>query len=124
MAVDEVRQRRTDGDWGRTASVAGTVAAIGLCLQSLLFSLDASVLRGNPPFQETPAGRAADLATFFAARAERQHDLLWNIVLRDVLGPVAAVALIVLTYAVVRAHGGGRAGPQVWGLVPSVGGLV
>jgi hypothetical protein len=123
VAVDEGRQQRTDGDWGRTASVAGAVAAVGLCLQTLLFFLDASVLPGNPPFRETEAGRAADLATFFAARAERQHDVLWNIVLRDVLGPVAAVALVVLTYAVVRARGGGRVMPQVWGLVLSVGAL-
>ncbi len=123
MAVDGVRQQQTDGDWGRTASVAGTVAAVGLCLQSLLFFLDASVLPGNPPFRETDAGRAADLATFFAARAERQHDVLWNIVVRDVLGPVAAVALVVLTYAVVCARGAGRVGPQVWGLVLSVGAL-
>jgi hypothetical protein len=124
VVVDEVRRQRTEGGWGRTASVAGTVAAVALLAQSLLFFLDTSVLPENPPFQETDAGRAADLARFFVARAERQHDVLWNIVLRDVLGPVGAVALVVLAYAFVRARGGGRPAMHVFGLVLSVGALL
>ncbi len=123
MAVEEAQQQ-TAGEWGRVASVAGAVAATGVCLQAVLFLLDASVLPGSPPFRDTPAGRDADLAAFFGARAARQHDVLWDIVLRDIAGPVASVALIVLVYAVVRARGAGRAAPQAWAIVLSVGALL
>lgn len=63
MVVEEVRQQRTDGDWRRTAFVAGWSAAVGLSLQSLLFFLNGNVLVANPPYQQTDAGRDADLVT-------------------------------------------------------------
>jgi hypothetical protein len=125
MAVDSVDIRAREAGWGRVALLAGTISGIGLLAQTVLFLLDASgVLPGIPPFRETGAGRDEDLAAFFIAFAERQHDVAWDIVLRDVLGPIAAVALIVLARALVHLRGAGRAGPQVWALVFGVGALL
>jgi hypothetical protein len=125
MALDEdVATGRVDG-WRRAAAVAAVVSAVGLFAQTVLFLLDAGgILPGSPPFRSTDAGRGEDLARFFVARLERQHDLAWNIAVRDVLGPIAAVALIVLARAFVRLRGEGRAGVECWALVFGVGALL
>jgi hypothetical protein len=85
-------------------------------------------LRDAPPMPDLAQGLAdeqlEDLAAFFAAKAQRQHDVLWDIVLRDVLGPVAMLALVVLAYAVVRTRGEHRAAPQAWALVLGAGALL
>lgn len=125
MALDEdVETGRLDG-WRRAAAVAALVSALGLLAQTILFLIDAvGILPGSPPFRLTDAGRGEDLARFFVARLERQHDIAWNIALRDVLGLIAAVALLVLARAFVRLRGEGRAGVESWALVFGVGALL
>ncbi|MFW3168872.1 hypothetical protein [Geodermatophilus sp. CPCC 206100] len=93
MAVDEGELRESRQKWGRVALLAGAVSAATLFAQTLLFLIDAvGILPGGPPFRETGAGRDEDLAAFFVGVAERQHDVAWNIALRDVAGPIAAIA--------------------------------
>jgi hypothetical protein len=111
--------------WGRTALIAGVVAAAGLFLQSLLFILDATgILPRAPEFQETGNGFDKDLATYYAAFFEHQHDIAWNIAIRDTLGPVASIAMIVLALALTRVRGDGRPRLEVWTTVFAVGALL
>jgi hypothetical protein len=125
VAVVEVDARDGAGAWGRTGLVAGAIAAVGQLVQSVLFVLDATgVLGSAPPFRETGAGRDQDLATFYVAFFEHQHDIAWNIAIRDTLGPVSYVAMIVLAASLVRLRGRGRPGAAVWGLVFGVGALL
>lgn len=86
--------------WGRVGAVAGYVAGAGILGQTSLFLLDATdALADSPEFVETGDGRMQDVATFYAALFERQHDIVWNIILRDIVGPVAFVALLVAALA-------------------------
>lgn len=125
MAVEEKSTADGVQAWARTALVAGVISAVGLFVQTLLFLIDAAeILPGSPPFRETSAGRDRDLATFFIGYFERQHGIAWDIAIRDTIGPVAAIALLVLARALVHVRGQGRAGPQVWALVFGVGALL
>lgn len=111
--------------WGATAFRVGVISGVCLLLQTALFLADAGgILPSGPDYQETAAGRGEDLATYYVAYFERQHDVFWSIALSSVLGLVAATALIVLALALVRLRGRGEPGPQVWALVFSVGALL
>jgi hypothetical protein len=86
--------------WGRVGAVAGYVAGVGILAQTTLFLLDATdVLADSPEFVETDAGRVQDLAAYYAAYFDRQHEIGWNIMLRDAVGPIAFVALVVAALA-------------------------
>jgi hypothetical protein len=124
VAVSEAEREQTSA-WGRTAFLAGVISAVGLFLQTALFFLDATgTLPFSPDYHETGAGRGEDLATYYVALFERQHDIVWDVALRDTIGPVAALALMVLALALVRLRGHGRPGPAVWGLVFAIGALL
>jgi hypothetical protein len=125
VAVSEAERETPTASWGRTAVLAGAISAVGILLQTGLFLLDATgILPFSADYQETGAGRGEDLAAYYVALLERQHDIVWNIALRDTFGPVAALALMVFALALVRLRGRGRAGPSVWALVFSVGALL
>jgi hypothetical protein len=111
--------------WGATAFRAGVISGACVLLQTALFLIDAvGILPSGPEYQETGAGRGEDLAAYYVAYFERQHDVVWSIALSSVLGVVGAIALIVLALAVVRLRGQGRPGPQAWASVFSVGALL
>lgn len=87
--------RRRPG--ARTALVSGLVAAAGLALGTVLYLLDElDILASAPRFRSGGADREAELAANTVAYLERQHDVWWDIALRDTLLPVAFVALIAL----------------------------
>ena len=88
--------------WVRVALVAGWVAGVGLVLQTGLFLLDAAnVLADQPEFVRTEAGAELDRAQYYADYFDRQHSILWDIVVRDTVGPVAFLALAIWALAVV-----------------------
>lgn len=90
-----------DVAWNRIGRNAGYLAGGAVFLTTLLFLLDATgILAPNATFRETGSGRLQDLATYFAALFERQHQILWDIALRDTLGPISDVGLIVLVLAI------------------------
>jgi hypothetical protein len=125
VAVSESEREQTTTAWGRTAFLAGVISAVGLFLQTALFFLDATgILAFSADYRKTGAGRGEDLATYYVGLFERQHDIVWDVALRDTIGPVAALALMVLALALVRLRGHGRPGPAAWGLVFAVGALL
>jgi hypothetical protein len=125
VAVEEGGTRQDVQVWGRTALLAGVIAGVGSFLQALLFLIDAAgIVPSSPDFRESGNGLDKDLATFYVAFFERQHDIAWNIALRDTVGPVASVAMIVLAWTFVRVRGRGRPRAEVWALVFAVGALL
>ena len=92
--------------WGRVARASGWSAGIALLTSTLLYLLDATdVLAPSPVFHRTAAGVQADVARWYVAFFHRQHDILWSVVVRDLLGPAGFVALTVLAVAAVRLTG-------------------
>ena len=74
----------------------------------------------NPEYTETSAGRAQDLADYF----EHQHTILWDIAVRDTLGPIGFLALMVVGVAVMNVVGPRRLEAQLLVLFFVVGGLL
>lgn len=90
--------------WSRVALIAGWVAGVGLVLQTVLFLLDAAnVLADEPERRRTAAGAEVDRAQYYQDYFDRQNSILWDIVVRDTVGPVAFLALAVWALAVVAA---------------------
>jgi hypothetical protein len=125
-------QQRPGGDrgandvrtWARIGQVAGYVAGGGFFLGTLLFLADASdVLASSPQFQATPAGLLQDDANYFAAFFAHQHQILWDIALRDGLFPLAYLALVVLAVALTSLVDARRPDARLMTLFFLVGGI-
>lgn len=111
--------------WAGVARFTGLVAASCFFGQTILFLADASGLLGeNPTYTETAAGRARDLADYYVAYFEHQHTIVWDIAVRDTLGPIAFLALMVLGVAVMNMVGPRRSEAQLLVLFFVVGGLL
>jgi len=104
MAAEGDSAAADAASWGRVAWVAGWLAGVGLVIQTGLFVLDAAhVLAPEVEFRRTGAGAEVDRAQYYAEFFDRQHAVLWDIVVRDTVGPVAFLALAVWALAVVFA---------------------
>jgi hypothetical protein len=67
----------------------------------VLFLLDAAGFLGSGPiYRRTGAGPLVDQATFYVAYFGHQHHIVWDIITRDTILPVAYLALIVVALAV------------------------
>ncbi|SDS38854.1 hypothetical protein SAMN04488543_1640 [Friedmanniella luteola] len=112
-------------EWHRVAPCAGWVGAVALLVGALLFLVDAAgVLAPWPEFRSTTAGFEADLATYYVAYLERQHDVLWAVVVRDSLLPLGFLALMVLFLAAGALVGWRRPVAQLAALLCVVGGVL
>lgn len=86
--------------WRRVGRAAGYIAAAALLAGTVLFLLDAlNALGAGPDFHDTGTP-LQDEANFWVAVFAHQHHILWDILLRDTLFPLAFVTLIVLMLAV------------------------
>jgi hypothetical protein len=80
---------------------AGYIAGSVLLAGTVLFLLDAAGLLGpGPVYRPTAAGPLADQATFYVAWFAPQHHIVWDIIARDTILPVAYLALIIAGLAV------------------------
>jgi hypothetical protein len=114
-----------DPAWNGIGRNAGYLAGGAFFLTTLLFLLDrADLLAPSPPFQETGAGRLQDLANYFVAFFAHQHQILWDIALRDTLGPISGVSLIVLVLAIANLVGWRGASVQLMVLFGSLGAVL
>jgi hypothetical protein len=114
-----------DPAWCLIGRVAGYGAAGAILVTTALFLADAAnMLVPAVSFQSTGAGSEADLATYFVAFFARQHAILWDIALRDTIGPLGYLALVVLFLAVLNLVGPRRAAAQLMALFVLVGSLL
>jgi hypothetical protein len=87
--------------WRRIGRGAGYLVAICLAVATLLYLLDAlDALGAGPTYHATSAGPLRDEARWWVAYFAHQHRILWDIIARDTLFPLAFVALIVLALAI------------------------
>jgi hypothetical protein len=102
-AVLDVRSADDDRAWARIGRIAAYVAGIGFLVVTVLYLLDVfDVLDQSPAYVRTSAGQLQDEARFWAAAFVHQHRIVWDVVVRDVVGPVAFIALIVVGVALRR----------------------
>jgi len=87
--------------WRSVARVSGFTAAFALVVATVLYLLDAtSAIGSDPSYHATDAGPLEDEANFWVAFFAHRHHVLWDVIGRDTLFPVAFVALAVLMVAV------------------------
>ena len=101
--------------WSRIGRAAGYIAGSALLAGTVLFLLDAAGLPGSGPvYRSTGAGPLADQATFYAAYFGHQHHIVWDIIARDTILPVAYLALIAVALAVRNRTGPDHPEGQPW----------
>lgn len=111
--------------WARVARVSGWTAAAALVTTTVLYLLDATdALAASPAYHRTSAGVLADQADWYVAYFHRQHEILWSIVARDLVGPAGFVALAVLGVAVLRLTGWARPSAALAALLLAVGAVL
>jgi hypothetical protein len=86
--------------WARVGRVAGYLAAGALLLGTILFLLDATNALGVINYKQVGPPSVLNERRYWLAEFAHQHHILWDIIARDTLFPVAFVALIVLALAV------------------------
>jgi hypothetical protein len=96
-AMSEVEPSR---GWPGVGRVAGYVSAGALLLGTILFLLDATDALGANNYTPGGLSQIQDEAGYWVAQFAHQRDILWDIILRDTLFPLAFMALIVLSLAV------------------------
>src|SRR5436305_14334565 len=79
--------------WPSVGRVAGYLSAGALLLGTILYLLDATNALGANDY--TPAGRSPvqDEAGYWVAQFAHGHHILWDIIARDTLFPLAFLAL-------------------------------
>ncbi len=107
--MEAVQPRQTAEDWHKDPASAwssigrkaGWIAGAALLAGTVLFLLDATgVLGSGPVYHATSAGPVQNQATFYAQLFAHQHHVVWDIIGRDTLIPIAYLALIVVALAV------------------------
>ncbi|HJP64807.1 MAG TPA: hypothetical protein VKA30_00725 [Actinomycetota bacterium] len=94
-------ERTGDPGWNRIGAIAASTAGGALLVQTLLYLTAAAGLLGpSPTFHRTAAGPLQDTATYYAAYFAHQHHILWDIALRDSIGPIGWIGLMVAALAV------------------------
>ena len=95
--------------WSRLGRAAGYVAGGAFLAQTVLFLLDVTgVIAPQTMYQVTDRGLQQDLTVYYVSYNERMHSIWWDVALRDVLGPLGYLALIVLILALLHVAGTGK----------------
>jgi hypothetical protein len=113
------------GAWARLGRISGYIAGACFLAGTVLFLLDAThVLAAETPFHQTAAGPLHDEANWWVAYFARQHHVLWDVITRDTLFPVAFVALMVVALAIRRTVQDDRPEAQLLTAFVIAGGLL
>jgi hypothetical protein len=96
-AMNEVEPNR---GWPGVGRVAGYVSAGALLVGTILYLLDATNALGANNYTFSGGSPIRDEAGYWVAQFAHQHHVLWDIIARDTLFPVAFMALIVVALAV------------------------
>jgi hypothetical protein len=86
--------------WRAVGRAAGYVSGCALLLGTILYLLDATNALGVNHYRETGAPSAQKESAFWVSEFAHRHHILWDIIARDTLFPLAFVALVVLSLAV------------------------
>jgi hypothetical protein len=86
--------------WAAVGRSAGYVAAGALLVGTILYLLDATNALGVDTYKPIGPPSTRTAADYWVAQFAHQHHILWDIIARDTLFPLAFVALIVLSLAV------------------------
>jgi hypothetical protein len=86
--------------WARIGRFAGYLAGGALLIGTILYLLDVRHALGANNYKHTGPTSARSDAQAWVAEFAYRHHILWDIIARDTLFPVAFVALIVLALAV------------------------
>ena len=86
--------------WPGVGRVAGYVSAGALLLGTILYLLDATNALGANNYTFSGKSPIRDEAGYWVAQFAHQHHILWSIIARDTLFPLAFMALIVVALAV------------------------
>jgi hypothetical protein len=105
--------------WGRVARVCGYVAGGGILMQTVLYLLDVTDLLAKTPSFVSTGNAAQNVANYYSRYFARQHKIVWDIALRDTIGPIGLLALLVLVVAAAALLGPGR--PEAVLMVTFVG---
>jgi hypothetical protein len=125
MSTTAIPEQSSAQAWRRVGRSAGYLAGIGLFVGTLLFLLDAlNALGASPDYHGTAAGPIQDEANFWVAYFAHQRHILWDIIARDSLFPLAFVALIVLSLAIGNLVGYERPQAQLMVMFFVVGGVL
>jgi hypothetical protein len=86
--------------WRVVARAAGYVAGLALLLGTIFYLLDATNALGVNHYHETGPPSIGKESAFWVSEFAFRHHILWDIIARDTLFPLAYVALVVLSLAV------------------------
>jgi hypothetical protein len=86
--------------WPGVGRVAGYVSAGALLVGTIFYLLDATDALGTNSYTPTGSSQLQNEAGYWVAQFAHQRHILWDIVTRDTLFPLAFMALIVLSLAV------------------------
>jgi hypothetical protein len=116
--------RVVDVRWARIGRNAGYVAGVAFLLGTVLFLLDAlDALGDSPEYSVTGAGPLRDEANFWVAVFAHQRNIVWDIIARDTILPLAFIALIVLGLAIRHLAGPERPDGHLMVTFLAVGGI-
>lgn len=98
-AAESIWSDRSQG-WAGVGRAAGYLAGGALLVATILYLLDATNALGVNNYKPMGAPSVQNEAHFWVAQFAHQHHILWDIIARDTLFPLAFMALIVLALAV------------------------
>jgi hypothetical protein len=111
--------------WARVGLYSGCVAAAGFFTGTVLYLLDAMhALGARPEFHKTAAGPLHDEAVYWVGYFAHQHHILWDIIARDTLLPLAFLATIALSLAIANVLGWEQPAVQLMVAFFFVGGIL
>ena len=95
--------------WSRFGRAAGYIAGVAFLAQTVLYLLDVTgALTPQTEYHVTERGSQQDLIDYYVNYNERMHSIWWDVAIRDVLGPLGYLALVVLILALLRVAGTGQ----------------
>lgn len=95
-----MNEREPNRGWPGVGRVAGYVSSGALLIGTILYLLDATNALGANNYTFAGGSPVRDEAGYWVAQFAHQHHILWDIIARDTLFPLAFMALIVVALAV------------------------
>lgn len=104
--ADRPEQQPARDAWRRLGRLAGFFAGAAFLVQSALFLLDATgALAPHTTYRTSGRGLEQDLIDYYVSHSERMHSIWWDVAVRDLVGPLGYLALMVVVHAVVHVAG-------------------